>query len=50
MTHRKPVPKHEHPKPEPTDYERFEDLAKKLARVPKREIDAERTKQNGNGK
>jgi hypothetical protein len=30
-----------------SDFERFEDLTRKLVRVPKKEIDAERTKENG---
>lgn len=30
-----------------SEAERFEDLARKLVRVPKREIDEERAKQNG---
>jgi hypothetical protein len=33
--------------PEPTEAERFEELAKALIKVPKSEIDAERAKRNG---
>ena len=32
---------------EPSEYERFEEFATKLVRVPKKEIDAERAKANG---
>jgi len=31
----------------PSEYDAFEKLTRKLVRVPKREIDAERAKQNG---
>lgn len=31
----------------PSEYDRFEELTRKLVKVPKTEIDAERAKQNG---
>jgi len=33
---------------EPSEYDKFEELTRKLVKVPKSEIDAERAKQNGN--
>ena len=46
MTRKAPRPKAE-PKAESSEYDRFEELTRKLVKVPKSEIDAERAK---NGK
>ena len=43
---RKPTPKSE-PKPERSEYENFEDFARRIIAVPKPETDEERAKENG---